>query len=68
MTKALVKEAKSGTVLPAEDIDFTNDLFKRTAETDPGYYVYWGMWKGPFPTADDATEAYREWRFEARVS
>lgn len=59
---------RDGTIKEASEIDFTNDWFKRTAEKNPGWYVFYGMWKGPFPSKDLAKEAYQEWRFEARYS
>ena len=61
-------DIKDGTVRDASDIDWTSDYFNRTANSDPGFYVYFGMWKGPFDNQSDATEAYREWDWERRNS
>lgn len=55
-----------GVVRHSREIDFTGDLFKRSHADNPGYYVYFGMWKGPFETEELAKSAYREWCFEAR--
>lgn len=63
-----MKKFRDGTVREAAEIDFTGDLFKRTAEKNPGWYVHFGTWKGPFPSKELAEDAYREWRFEARYS
>ena len=59
---------KDGKISHSKDIDFTGDLFKRSAEKDPGYYVMFGMWKGPFASAEEARSAYSEWAFELKYS
>lgn len=55
---------KNGTVSASHNIDWTIDPFNRTHETNPGTYVWFGMWKGPFKNADEAKWAYREWSHE----
>lgn len=59
---------KNGTVKNSADIDFTGDFFHRTHASDPGVYVFFGMWKGPFADAQTAKAAYREWAWEAQHS
>jgi hypothetical protein len=59
---------KDGTIKQSKDIDFTGDFFKRTHATDPGWYVKYGMWKGPFTSKELALDAYREWVWEAKHS
>lgn len=59
---------KNGIVKPSDQIDFADDFFKRSHATDPGYYVWFGMWKGPFKSHQDARDAYREWNWEAKHS
>jgi hypothetical protein len=59
---------KNGTVRHSKDIDWDHDPFKRTHETNPGFYVWFGLWKGPFDSINDATQAYREWAWEAKHS
>jgi hypothetical protein len=59
---------KNGTIKHSDDIDFTGDVFKRTSEKDPGWYVMFGFWKGPFESKEAAQDAYREWAWEAKNS
>lgn len=59
---------RNGTVKHSSDRDFSQDIFRWTHQTDPGYYVYFGMWKSPFASAEQAKTAYREWAWEARHS
>ena len=59
---------KDGTILNSKEIDFTGDYFNRSHATDPGFYVYFGMWKGPFESAEEAKNAYREWAWESKHS
>jgi hypothetical protein len=66
--EAATKGVKDGTVKYSSEIDFSGDLFKRSHETRPGFYVFFGMWKGPFESAYLATEAYREWAWELKHS
>jgi len=47
-----------GTVRDAEDC----------GEKEPGVYVYFGMWKGPFDCPSDAEAAYAEWVWERNNS
>lgn len=65
MTKMLVNQltVRNGTVKTADQIDWTGDWFGRT-KNDAGWYVWFGMWKGPFSSKEDAKEAYREWKWE----
>lgn len=73
---------KNGTVKHSKDIDFVTDE-RETAERykkiginwpvdesvrEAGFYVYFGMWKGPFNDAELAKSAYREWAWEAKHS
>lgn len=59
---------KDGTILQGCLVDFTDDFFGRTAQKVPGFYVFFGTWKGPFKTAKEAKQAYREWAWEAKHS
>lgn len=59
---------KNGTIRRSCKIDFTGDLFNRSHKTDPGHYVMFGIWKGPFQTEQEARDAYREWSWEAQYS
>lgn len=59
---------KDGTIRHSSEIDFTDDFFKRSHETRPGWYVMYGMWKGPFEHKSIANDCYQEWAWEARVS
>jgi hypothetical protein len=63
-----MKQIKDGTIKQAHEIDWTNDWFKRGPDTHPGYFVYFGMWKGPFRTAEEAKDAWKEWRWEMMYS
>ncbi len=58
---------KDGTIKTADQIDWAGDFFGRTA-LDTGFYVMFGMWKGPFDTKEDAASAYREWVWEDAAS
>lgn len=60
---------KDGTIRYSDKIDFHWAIFfNRSHKTEPGFYVWFGMWKGPFDTANKAKDAYREWAWEAKHS
>lgn len=59
---------KNGTVKHSSNVDFSGDVFKRSHDYNPGFYVFFHMWKGPFDSAEQAKEAYREWAWEAKHS
>ena len=59
---------KDGTLKHSSEIDFTGDIFERTHAQDPGFYIMFGFWKGPFDKAEDAKDAYREWVWEMKHS
>lgn len=59
---------RDGTIKHSKDIDFSRESFWKDRTVEAGYYVYFGMWKGPFPSPEYAKDAYREWVWEARHS
>lgn len=59
---------RNGTVKHSRDIDFSQDWFWKNHTAEPGYYVFFGTWKGPFDSKEYARDAYREWAWEARHS
>lgn len=55
-----------GTIKTAQELDFTTDPLQRTLQ--PGYYVNYGYWRGPFATREAAQELYSELALEATYS
>ncbi len=68
MTKFRSKDVDEGFLCHSSAIDFSGDLFERSHETAPGYYIMFSVWKGPFDSKSEAIAAYEEWCFEARCS
>ena len=59
---------RDGTVKHSDKITWEGDDFKEIYGSKPGYYVYFGMWKGPFDSEGNAKSAYREWAWELKHS
>ena len=59
---------RNGTVKHSTKIDFSQDIMWKDRQVEPGFYVYFGTWKGPFASQDSARAAYREWAWELRHS
>lgn len=60
---------KDGMVNLGRDIDWTQDVFNRDPLLNAEkFFIFYGMWKGPFDSARDAKEAYQEWVWEAKHS
>ncbi len=59
---------KDGTTRFSSEVDFEGDAFNRSHESDEGWYVWFGMWKGPFESEARAKDACAEWLWEAKNS
>ena len=58
---------KNGTVKHSSKFTLTVDNNPQY-DRKPGFYVWFGMWKGPFTSAENAKSAYNEWAWELKHS